>query len=309
MKVFVTGSCGQLGRDCVDDLISKGHSVIGSDIYDQFHDNGPAIESADFQYLPLDITDRETVFDVIHQVKPDAVIHCAAWTAVDAAEDPDNKEKVFLINSYGTRNIAMAVKDINAKMIYISTDYVFDGHGSAPWDPDCKDYHPLNTYGQSKLEGEAAVSGLLEKYFIVRIAWVFGKNGNNFVKTILRAGKTHASVCVVNDQVGTPTYTKDLAPLLTEMLRTEKYGYYHATNSEENPGEFISWYDFTKEIYAQAGLKTEVIPVTTAEYGLSKASRPFNSRLNKDKLIKEGFKPLPGWKDALRRCLLETKEI
>ena len=309
MKVFVTGACGQLGRDCIDDLISKGHSVAGSDIFDVFQDNGFAAKSADFQYLPLDITNREDVFSVIRQTKPDAVIHCAAWTAVDAAEDPENREKVFMINSRGTRNIAEAVKAVGAKMIYISTDYVFDGKGSTPWDPDCRDYHPLNIYGQSKLEGEAAVSEFLEKYFIVRIAWVFGKNGNNFVKTILRAGKTHPCVRVVNDQIGTPTCTKDLAPLLSSMLLTEKYGYYHATNSEEKPGEFISWYDFTKEIYAQAGLNTEVIPVTTAVYGLSKASRPFNSRLNKDKLIKEGFKPLPGWKDALRRYLRETGEI
>jgi dTDP-4-dehydrorhamnose reductase len=252
-------------------------------------------------YEPLDITDSAAVQSVIARVRPDVIVHCAAWTAVDLAEDEDKRDKVFAINAHGTENMAKACKNVGAKMVYISTDYVFDGQGTEPWKPDCKDYKPLNVYGQTKLEGELAVSGLLEKYFIVRIAWVFGLNGKNFIKTMLNVGKTHDTVRVVNDQIGTPTYTFDLSRLLVDMIETEKYGYYHATNE----GGFISWYDFTKEIYRQAGLTTNVVPVTTAEYGLSKAARPFNSRLDKGKLVEAGFKPLPTWQDALKRYLKE----
>jgi dTDP-4-dehydrorhamnose reductase len=250
-------------------------------------------------YISLDITDRESVLEAIRNCRPDAVVHCAAWTAVDLAEDEDKADKVRAINAQGTQNIADACKETDCVMLYLSTDYVFDGQGTEPWKPDCKDYKPLNVYGQTKLEGELAVSGTLDKYFIVRIAWVFGVNGKNFIKTMLNVGKTHDTVRVVNDQIGTPTYTFDLARLLVDMIETDKYGYYHATNE----GGYISWYDFTCEIYRQAGYDTRVIPVTTQEYGLSKAARPFNSRLDKSKLREKGFTPLPDWKDALARFL------
>ena len=262
-------------------------------------DDGSAVTT--MPYISLDITDKEAVSRVIKEVKPDVIVHCAAWTAVDAAEDEENQPKVRAINVDGTRNIAEAAKEIAAKMIYISTDYVFDGQGEKPWEPDCKDYAPLCVYGQTKLDGELAVSELLDKYFIVRIAWVFGKNGKNFIKTMLNVGKTHDRVTVVSDQIGTPTYTLDLARLLVDMSETDKYGYYHATNE----GGYISWYDFTREIYRQAGYTTEVVPVTTEEYGISKAARPFNSRLDKSKLVRMGFKPLPTWQDALARYLKE----
>lgn len=281
MKVLVTGVKGQLGYDVVNELNKRGHTAVGVDIEE------------------MDITDASSVERVLQNTKPEAVIHCAAWTAVDAAED--NEEKVRLVNAVGTENIAKECKKLNSEMLYISTDYVFDGKGDKPWQPDCKDYKPLNIYGQTKLEGELAVASTLEKFFIVRIAWVFGKNGKNFIKTMLNVGKTHAAVRVVNDQIGTPTYTLDLARLLADMIETDKYGYYHATNE----GGFISWYDFAKEIFKQAGYATEVIPVTTAEYGLSKAARPFNSRLDKSKLTENGFKPLPEWQDALSRYLSE----
>ena len=291
MTIIVTGVSGQLGYDVMMELQKRRHSAVGSDV---------APENAEFSdYISLDITNREAVDRVICEARPDAVIHCAAWTVVDAAEE--NESKVRAVNVDGTKNIAEACKAIGAKMVYISTDYVFDGQGSEPWQPDCKDYAPLNVYGQSKLDGELAVANTLDKYFIVRTAWVFGAHGNNFVKTILKVGSTHDEVRVVNDQIGTPTYTPDLARLLADMVETEKYGYYHATNE----GGFISWYDFTKEIYRQAGLNTKVIPVTTEEYGLSKAKRPFNSRLDKSKLIKNGFTPLPDWQDALKRFLKE----
>ncbi|MDE6505006.1 MAG: dTDP-4-dehydrorhamnose reductase [Clostridia bacterium] len=281
MKVLVTGVSGQLGYDVVNELRKRGCQAVGFDVSE------------------MDITDGCKVAEVMGRVKPDAVIHCAAWTAVDAAED--NEEKVRLVNADGTKNIAVECKKLGCKLLYVSTDYVFDGQGDKPWQPDCKDYKPLNVYGQTKLEGELAVSELLEKYFVVRIAWVFGKNGNNFIKTMLRLAQTHAALRVVNDQIGTPTYTFDLARLLVDMIETEKYGYYHATNE----GGYISWCDFAKEIFRQAGYTTEVIPVTTAEYGLSKAARPFNSRLDKSKLIENGFNPLPDWKDALTRYLKE----
>ena len=254
-------------------------------------------------YYQVDITDREAVRKSIDQIRPDAIVHCAAWTAVDAAEDEENRAKVDSINHLGTLYIAEAAKAADAKMVYLSTDYVFDGQGDRPWEPDDKCYKPLNVYGQSKLDGELAVSGTLDKYFIVRIAWVFGLNGKNFIKTMINVGKTHDTVRVVNDQIGTPTYTLDLARLLVDMLETDRYGYYHATNS----GGYISWYDFCCEFYRQYGLDTKVIPVTTAEYGLSKAARPANSRLDKSKLAQAGFTPLPDWKDAVRRYLAEAQ--
>ncbi|MBE6702188.1 MAG: dTDP-4-dehydrorhamnose reductase [Ruminococcaceae bacterium] len=297
MRVFVTGVGGQLGHDVINELQQRGIEAIGSDISADNPMNG-------MRYLPLDITDRAAVVRTLNEVKPDAVIHCAAWTAVDLAEDEDKKALVRAVNADGTRHIAEACRDLDCKMVYISTDYVFDGRGETPWDPDCKDYAPLSVYGQTKLEGELAVSSLLEKYFIVRIAWVFGVNGKNFIKTMLNVGKKYDTVRVVCDQVGTPTYTLDLAVLLADMIETERYGYYHATNE----GGFISWYDFTCEIFRQAGYTTKVVPVTTAEYGLSKAARPFNSRLDKSKLIREGFTPLPTWQDALSRYLKEMKE-
>ena len=301
MKFFVTGVGGQLGHDVMNELLKRGHEGVGSDIqtaYNGIIDNSPVSKAP---YIPLDITDVDAVEKVATAVNPDAVIHCAAWTAVDLAENAENQEKVRAINAGGTQNIANVCKKLNCKMTYISTDYVFDGQGTAPWKPDCKDYKPRNVYGQTKLEGELAVSRTLEKYFIVRIAWVFGLNGKNFIKTMLNVGKTHDTVRVVNDQIGTPTYTLDLARLLIDMNETDKYGYYHATNE----GGYISWYDFTKEIYRQAGYATQVVPVTTAEYGLSKAARPFNSRLDKSKLVEAGFTPLPTWQDALHRYLRE----
>ena len=304
MKVFVTGVGGQLGHDIVNELHSRGLEAVGSDIAPQYSgvQDGSYVTVA--PYMPMDITDSNSVSQVLEQVKPDAVIHCAAWTAVDAAEDEENIPKVRAINAAGTQNIATVCKKLSCKMIYISTDYVFDGQGETPWQPDCKDYKPLNVYGQTKLEGELAVANTLEKFFIVRIAWVFGRNGNNFIKTMLNVGKKFDTLRVVNDQIGTPTYTLDLSRLLVDMVLTEKYGYYHATNE----GGFISWYDFAREIFRQAGYETKVQPVTTAEYGLSKAARPFNSRLDKSKLIENGFTPLPAWQDALARYLKEIEE-
>lgn len=293
MKVLVTGVGGQLGYDVVNELVKRNYKVFGSDILDHANIKSEA------SYVPLDITDKEKVEQVIAEINPDAVIHCAAWTAVDLAEDEDKQDKVFTINSDGTKYIAEACKKIDCKMIYISTDYVFDGQGTKPWQEDCKDYAPLNVYGKSKLQGELAVAETLEKYFIVRIAWVFGVNGNNFIKTMLNVGKRFPELRVVNDQIGTPTYTFDLARLLVDMVKTEKYGYYHATNE----GGYISWYDFACEIFNQASYDIKVTPVTTAEYGLSKAARPFNSRLGKEKLVANDFKPLPDWKDALTRYL------
>ena len=283
MKILVTGVKGQLGYDVVNECQKRGYDAIGVDVEE------------------MDITNPEAVDRVIAAANPDAVIHCAAWTAVDAAEEPENVAKVRAVNADGTQNIANVCKKLNCKLLYISTDYVFDGQGSEPWLPDQKDYRPLNVYGQTKLEGELAVANTVEKYFIVRIAWVFGVNGKNFIKTMLNVGKTHDTIRVVNDQIGTPTYTYDLARLLVDMAESEKYGYYHATNE----GGYISWYDFACEIFRQAGYPTKVIPVTTAEYGLSKAKRPFNSRLDKHKLVENGFTPLPDWKDALKRYLKE----
>ncbi len=303
MRVFVTGVNGQLGHDVMNELYKRGYEATGSDIADTYVGINDFSPVTTMPYVKLDITDTEEVNRVISGLEPDVVIHCAAWTAVDMAEDDDKVELVRNVNAHGTENIAKACRNIDAKMIYISTDYVFDGQGTKPWSPDCKEYKPLNVYGQTKLEGELAVSSILDKYFIVRIAWVFGLNGKNFIKTMINVGKSHDAVRVVNDQIGTPTYTLDLSRLLVDMIETEKYGYYHVTNE----GCYISWYDFTKEIYKQYGLDTKVIPVTTEEYGLSKAKRPFNSRLDKSKLIENGFKPLPTWQDALRRYLEEAK--
>lgn len=304
MKVFVTGVGGQLGHDVINELYKRGYEGVGSDIQPAYSgvQDGTAVTTA--PYFPLDITDPAAVGKVIREVNPDVVIHCAAWTAVDMAEDDDKVEKVRAINAGGTQNIANICKELDSKMVYISTDYVFDGQGETPWDPDCKDYKPLNVYGQTKLEGELAVANTLDKYFIVRIAWVFGLNGKNFIKTMLNVGKKYDTVRVVNDQFGTPTYTLDLARLLVDMIETEKYGYYHATNE----GGYISWYDFTCEIFRQAGYTTKVVPVTTEEYGLSKAARPTNSRLDKSKLVKNGFEPLPTWQDALERYLIQIKD-
>ena len=303
MKVFVTGVGGQLGHDVMNELHKRGHAGVGSDIAPQYSGVADGSAVTTLPYVQLDITDSAAVEQVLTQVDPDVVIHCAAWTAVDMAEDDTLVEKVRAINAGGTQNIANVCKKLNCKMVYISTDYVFNGQGDTPWQPDCKDYAPLNVYGQTKLEGELAVANTLEKYFIVRIAWVFGRNGNNFIKTMLNVGKKYDTVRVVNDQIGTPTYTLDLSRLLVDMVETEKYGYYHATNE----GGYISWYDFTCEIFRQAGYTTNIVPVTTAEYGLSKAARPFNSRLDKSKLAEAGFEPLPTWQDAVARYLKDLE--
>ena len=298
MKVLVTGTSGQLGFDVANELIKRGHEAIGADRSES--------KVEEFDHVVLDITDAEMVMKIIKELRPDAIIHCAAWTDVDGAEEPDNYDVVRAVNVNGTRNIAEAAKAVNAKMMYVSTDYVFNGEGKDPWQPDDKNYAPINVYGQSKLDGELEVAKILDEYFIVRIAWVFGQNGKNFVRTMIEVGRTHDMVRVVDDQVGTPTYTYDLARLLVDMIETDKYGYYHATNAEGKDG-FISWADFAEEIYRQADMKTKVERVTTEEYGLSKARRPFNSRLDKSKLEENGFEPLPGWKDAIKRYLEENK--
>lgn len=302
MKVFVTGVGGQLGHDVMNELARRGYEGVGSDIkpeYSGIQDSSPVTT---MPYIGLDITDKEAVMATIKDIDPDVIVHCAAWTNVDGAEDPANKPLVHKINVEGTQNMADAAKAVDAKIVYLSTDYVFDGQGTTPWKPDDKNYAPLNYYGQTKLEGELAVSNTTDKYFIVRIAWVFGLNGNNFIKTMVNVGKTHDTVRVVSDQIGSPTYCNDLARLLVDMIETDKYGYYHATNE----GDYISWYDFTCEIYRQAGMDTKVIPVTTEEYGLSVAARPFNSRLDRSKLTEAGFTPLPPWQDAVARYLKEA---
>lgn len=289
MKILVTGAQGQLGQDLMRQLTQRGHQAVGCDL----------MPGSD---IVLDITDRSAVEAILLQERPDAVIHCAAWTAVDAAED--QAETVFAINAEGTKNVALACNAASCKMMYLSTDYVFDGQGIQPWKPDEKSFAPVNVYGESKLAGERSVTELLNRYFIVRIAWVFGKHGKNFVKTMCSLGAKYDSLRVVNDQIGTPTYTYDLVRLLIDMIETEKYGIYHATNE----GGYISWYDFACEIFRQAGLQVQVTPVTTAEYGLSKAARPCNSRMDRSKLMEAGFTPLPHWKDALNRYLQEMRE-
>lgn len=312
MKVLVTGVGGQLGHDVMNELAGRGYEGIGSDIREEYNGIQDGTPVVTMPYVQMDITDSVSVENVLRKATPDVVVHCVMWTAVDLAEDEDKKAVVQAVNSAGTKNIAEVCKRLDCKMVYISTDYVFDGQGEEPWRPDCKDYKPLNVYGETKLAGELAVSETLEKYFIVRIAWVFGKNGKNFIKTMLNVGKNHDKLTVVSDQIGTPTYTFDLARLLIDMIETEKYGYYHATNE----GGYISWYDFTKEIFRQAvelghdeysEERVSVKPVTTAEYGVSKAARPFNSRLDKRKLVKAGFVPLPSWQDALHRYLQEIE--
>lgn len=303
MKVLVTGVAGQLGHDVMNELARRGYDGIGSDIAENYNGAQDGSAVTKMPYIQLDITDDSKVKSTISKLKPDVVVHCAAWTVVDAADDEENREKVYAINVNGTKSIAESCKIVDAKMVYISTDYVFDGQGTEPWQADCKDYSPLNVYGKTKLEGELAVSNILDNYFIVRIAWVFGVNGNNFIKTMLKIGKKFDTLKVVNDQIGTPTYTYDLSRLLVDMIETEKYGYYHATNE----GGYISWYDFACEIFKQAGYTTKVNPVTTEEYGVSKAKRPFNSRLDKSKLAENGFQPLPSWQDALQRYLKEIE--
>lgn len=298
MKVLVTGTSGQLGYDVMMELKKRGHTGIGADRSDS---------DADFEHVILDITDAKRVSEVVNEIKPDAIVHCAAWTNVDGAEDPNNRDKVMAVNVEGTANLAQAAKEVDAKFMYISTDYVFNGQGERPWEPDDKDYAPLNVYGQSKLDGELEVSKILDKYFIVRIAWVFGKNGNNFIKTMIKVGETHDVVEVVSDQIGTPTYTFDLARLLVDMIETDKYGYYHATNE----GGYISWADFAEEIYKAANMDVKVVAVTTEQYeekaGKTVAKRPFNSRLNKSKLVEAGFEPLPTWQDAVERYIKELR--
>ncbi|KIR02070.1 dTDP-4-dehydrorhamnose reductase [Lachnospiraceae bacterium TWA4] len=312
MKVLVTGVAGQLGHDVMNELAVRGYEGIGSDIGETYSGIQDGSKVTTMPYIKMDITDNASVREVLTDIAPDVVVHCAAWTAVDIAEEDDMRDIVHSVNVKGTRFIAEMCYELDCKMVYISTDYVFDGKGIEPWSPDCKDYHPLSVYGSTKLEGELAVSELLEKYFIVRTAWVFGKNGKNFIKTMLEVAKTHNRLTIVNDQIGTPTYTFDLSRLLVDMVETDKYGYYHATNE----GGYISWYDFAKEIFRQAVEnghleymedKVSIIPVTTQEYGISKAIRPFNSRLDKSKLKEFGFAPLPTWKDALSRYLKEIE--
>lgn len=303
MKICVTGVCGQLGHDVMNELARRGHEGLGSDLAPAYSGAQDGSAVCTMPYEQLDITDAKAVQERLLRAQPDAVIHCAAWTAVDAAEAPENREKVWTINAGGTRHIAQACEQLGCKMMYMSTDYVFDGRGTMPWQPDCENYAPLNVYGQTKLEGEQAVRALVGKFFIVRIAWAFGLSGNNFINTMLRLGQSHTTLRVVNDQVGTPTYTLDLARLLVDMIETEKYGIYHATNE----GGYISWYDFACEIFRQADLPVTVQPVTTAEYGQSAAVRPFNSRLDKTKLMTSGFVPLPDWRDALERYLREIQ--
>jgi dTDP-4-dehydrorhamnose reductase len=312
MKILVTGVAGQLGHDVMNELAKRGIEGVGSDIAPTYSGVSDGTAVTTMPYVPMDLTDGEAVQARIIYEQPDAVIHCAAWTAVDAAEEPENQGKVRSINFGGTKNVAKVCNELDIPMMYISTDYVFDGQGEKPWEPDCQDYKPLNVYGSTKLAGEKTVVANLDKFFIVRIAWVFGVNGSNFIKTMLKVGKNHPQLKVVNDQIGTPTYTYDLARLLVDMIQTDKYGYYHATNE----GGYISWYDFTKEIFRQAvemgheeydENHVTVTPVTTEEYGVSKAARPFNSRLDKSKLVANGFEPLPDWKDALKRYLKEIE--
>ena len=305
MKVWVSGVAGQLGHDVMNELIARGHEAVGSDLAPTYSGaaDGSAVTRA--PYVALDITDEAAVQRVLGDVRPDAVIHCAAWTAVDAAEEEENIPKARAINADGTRHIAKACALLGCKLMYISTDYVFDGQGTEPWQPDCDAYAPLSVYGKTKLEGELAVTELVERFFIVRIAWAFGLNGNNFIRTMLRLGQTRDEIRVVDDQIGTPTYTHDLSRLLADMIESEKYGRYHATNE----GGYISWADYAAEIFRQASMRTKVIPVSTAEYGAAKAARPFNSRMDKSKLAQRGFKPLPHWRDALAHYLRESGAV
>lgn len=297
MKILVTGVAGQLGYDVVNELNKREIYVVGTDIRRESELINKAMWN---EYVQLDITDTTAVNEVVEMIKPDAIIHCAAWTNVDGAEEENNKPLVKKINVDGTDNLVNATKTIDAKFLYISTDYVFNGEGNKPWKPDDKNYAPQNYYGETKLQGELVVSSKLEKFFIVRIAWVFGLNGKNFIKTMLSlADKGYKELRVVDDQIGTPTYTYDLSRLLVDMIQTEKYGYYHATNE----GGYISWADFAEEIFKQANREVKINRVTTAEYGVSVAKRPYNSRLDKRKLLENGFNSLPEWTDALKRYL------
>ena len=298
MKVLVTGVAGQLGHDVMNELAKRGHEGVGSDLAAEYSGIADGSAVTKMPYVSMDITDAAAVEMVLQEVKPDAVVHCAAWTAVDLAEDDDKVDKVRSINAGGTKNIAEVCKKLDCKMVYISTDYVFDGEGTRPWEPE-DERHPLNVYGQTKYEGELAVQNTLEKYFIVRISWVFGVNGKNFIKTMLNLGKTHDHLTVVNDQFGSPTYTYDLARLLVDMVLTDKYGIYHATNEG-----ICNWYGFACEIFRQAGMKVDVAPVPASEYP-TKAKRPENSRMSKAKLTENGFVRLPSWQDALERYLRE----
>lgn len=327
MKVLVTGVAGQLGHDVMNELSSRGYEGVGTDLAPQYSGIQDGSSVTSMPYLSVDITNREMVRKAVKETAPDVIVHCAAWTAVDLAEDEDKAAKVRAVNVDGTKNMADAAAEAGAKIVYLSTDYVFDGTGTRPWEPDDKNYAPLNVYGQTKLDGELAVAGATDRFFIVRIAWVFGKNGKNFIRTMLDVGKNHSELRIVDDQVGTPTYTLDLASLLVDMIETEKFGYYHATNAElpEESGGYtregtktgyISWYDFAKEIFRQAALlghneydsdHLKVMPVSTEEYGISKAKRPFNSRLDKRKLSEQGFASLPDWQDALVRFLHEIE--
>lgn len=283
MKVLVTGASGQLGSDVMEQLIARGHTAVGADIDE------------------MDISDRESVDQFITAVQPDAVIHCAAWTDVDLAEE--FPEPCRRANATGTANVASVCAKLDCKLLYLSTDYVFGGGGEQPWKPDCCDFAPCNVYAQTKLEGEQAIRAAgVEKFFIVRIVWAFGENGKNFVKHMLDAARTAHTIRVVSDQVGTPTYTVDLARLLIDMIETDKYGYYHATNE----GPYVSWYEYACEIYRQAGVDVQLVPVTTAEFG-GKAPRPRNSRVDRSKLTECGFTPLPDWRDAVARFLQKSK--
>ena len=306
MKVFITGVNGQLGHDCLNEMIRRGHIAVGSDLQAAFSRMAGDSAPVSVPYIQLDITDEREVKKTVCELQPDTIIHCAAWTAVDAAEDEDCRAKVMAVNADGTRFIAEAAKSAGSKMLYISTDYVFDGTGTRPWRPDDIPGVPLNWYGKAKLAGEQAVATTLDRWFVVRTAWMFGAKGDNFIRTMIRIGKTRPQVRVVSDQFGTPTYTKDLARLLADMAGTEKYGYYHATNSETVPGAYISWADLAEEVFRINEMDTRVIRVTTAEYAGPKAVRPENSRLDKSKLAEGGFIPLPDWKDAVARYIRET---
>ncbi len=296
MKAFVTGVSGQLGHDVMNELHRRGIEGTGSDIQPAYGGADDGTPVTHMPYVQMDITDREQVREILFRLKPDYMVHCAAWTAVDKAEEcPDACRKV---NALGTENIAECCGELGIPMMYFSTDYVFDGHGTRPWEPE-DERHPLGVYGATKAEGELAVLRHVKDSYILRIAWVFGTNGHNFIRTMLKLAETHDTLRVVCDQIGTPTYTLDLARLVVDMMGEKRYGIYHVTNE----GDYISWYDFTKAIFEEAGIDgINVIPVTSEEYG-AKAVRPYNSRMNRSKLTENGFTPLPDWRDALRRFL------
>ena len=325
MKVLVTGAGGQLGYDVMNELYKRGVEAVGT-IHGISNLTDMQQRQLGSTLFPMDLSDPDEIGSILAARKPDAIIHCGAWTAVDAAEDVSLRDQVFRINASGTESIARYCARTGAKLLYVSTDYVFNGQGVEPWKPDCQDFQPLNVYGRSKLEGERIVSSLLSRFFVVRTAWVFGVNGKNYVRTMLRLGRTHDQLRIVCDQIGTPTFTYDLASLLSDMILTDRYGFYHATNMELPPAPdgrtlegtktgYISWYDFSAEIFRQAFLmgyqeyspaRLKLIPVTSEEYGLSRAARPMNSRLDKSKLQESGFTPLPVWTDALHRYLKEV---